>query len=176
MVQMAATGIESEDDVQGTPTPKPGRYHAVIKEVDESYERFDKVIIEFEILGGTVPAQEGSTLSEFFSVTPNSVPRLKRLAIVLGLLTPGEGEKDIEFAPAIGRQLVIEVEDNQYEKNGVTKKTRRMTFYGCWSLDNPAVADVPKNAEAMKLHQGGTATDPVPATAATEKTDPYAGL
>jgi len=153
---MGAKQVQSEDDIQGNARPLPGRYHVIVKHADDSFEKFDKVIVEFEVLAGTTPGQEGRLITEFFATSEKALPRLQRLALCLGLLAPGEEEKEVEFAEAEGRQLVIEVEDNEYEKkdedgNKKTVKGVRVGFLGMWSLNNKAVSDVPKNRDALKL-------------------------
>jgi len=152
MVRMGAKDVRSEDDISGFQRPLPGRYHVVVKNVDESFEKFDKVIVDFEVLAGTVPNQEGRELPEFFSCTDKAIPRLQRLALCLGLLTPGEPDRDVEFADAVGRDLVIEVEENNYkDRSGKEVNGVRVGYLGMWSTGNEAVADVPKG----KLENGG---------------------
>jgi hypothetical protein len=176
MVALGAKHVESEDDIQGNARPLPGRYHVVVKDVNETFEKFDKVIIEFEVLAGTTPGQEGRVVTEFFATSEKALSRLQRLAIVLGLLKPGEEEKEIEFSDAISTQLVIEVEENQYEKDGKTIKTVRVAYLGMWSLNNKAVGDVPKDGEAAKLAEGNGKKELVEATATGGDSDKWADL
>jgi len=145
MVRMNAANVKSEDDISGFQKPLPGRYHVVVKHVDESFEKFDKVLVDFEVLAGTTPGQEGRELTEFFACTEKAIPRLQRLALCLGLLTPGEPDKDVEFAEAVGRDLVIEIEENNYkDKTGKEVNGVRVGYLGMWSTGNKEVADVPK--------------------------------
>jgi len=147
MVRMGAKDVKSEDDISGFQRPLPGRYHVVVKHVDETFEKFDKVLIDFEILSGTVPDQQGRELTEFFACTEKAIPRLQRLALCLGLLQPGEPDRDVEFADAVGRDLVIEVEEHNYkDKSGKEVNGVRVGYLGMWSTGNEAVADVPKAA------------------------------
>lgn len=127
----------------------------MIKDVDESFEKYDSVLVDFEALAGTTPGQVGRTHLEFFSTKEKALPRLQRLALAVGLLKPDEPEKEVQFSDAIGRQLVIEIEENTYEKDGKTHECVRIAFLGMWSSGNKAVADVPKDAESLKLAQGG---------------------
>jgi len=178
MVRLNAAAVKSEDDVSGFQKPLPGRYHVAVKHVDESFEKFDKVLIDFEVLAGTVPDQAGRELTEFFSVTEKALPRLQRLALCIGLLQPGEADKEIDFTAAIGSQLVIEIEENKYtdRKTGKEVEGVRVAYLGMWSLNNAAVADVPKAADVMgyetrqaaatAVSQGNAATSQ-PATVAT---------
>jgi hypothetical protein len=160
MVMLGATNVQSEDDIQGNARPLPGRYHAIVKEVDESMEKVDKIIIEFEVLAGTTPGQEGRVVTEYFAVTEKAIPRLQRLAVTLGLLKPGEGDRNVLFSDAIGRDLVVEVEPNEYtNKEGKEVKTVRLTYLGFWSTGNEAVADVPKDTEAVGQVKQRAGTD-----------------
>jgi hypothetical protein len=163
---MGAKDVKSEDDISGFQRPLPGRYHAVVKHVDETFEKFDKVIVDFEVLAGTVPDQQGRELSEFFSCTEKAIPRLQRLALCLGLLTPGEPDKDVEFTEAVGRDLVIEVEENNYtdKKTGKEVNGVRVGYLGMWSTGNEAVADVPKGKLEGDGSNGNQAATQPPAT------------
>ena len=141
MVSLSGQDVKSEDDIQGNVRPEEGRYHVVVKEVDESFEKFDKIIVEFEVLAGTTPGQEGRTLSEFFAVTDKAIPRLKRFALCVGLVKAGDPERDVEFTDAIGSNLVIEI----VKKKGKDEKEySNLAYMGMWSTGNEAVADVPK--------------------------------
>ena len=152
MVRIGAQQVKSEDDISGYQKPLPGRYHVVVKHVDESFEKFDKIVVDFEVLAGTMPGMEGRELSEFFACTDKAISRLQRLALCLGLLTPGEADKDVEFGDGVGRDLVIEVEENNYTKADGTKvNSVRVGYLGMWSTANEAVKDVPKG----KLPEGG---------------------
>jgi hypothetical protein len=163
---MNAANVKSEDDISGFQKPLPGRYHVVVKHVDESFEKFDKVLVDFEVLTGTVPDMQGRELTEFYSCTEKSIPRLQRLALCLGLLAPGEPDKDVEFADAVGRDLVIEVEENKYpDKNGKTIDGVRVGYLGMWSTGNEAVAEVPK----AKLEGGGGGNGNQAATQTTQQ-------
>jgi hypothetical protein len=145
MVSLDGQDVKSEDDIQGNTRPEEGRYHVVVKDVDESFEKFDKIIIEFEVLAGTTPGQEGRTLSEFFAVTEKAIPRLKRFALCVGLVKPGDPERDVSFLDAVGRDLVIEVVK---KKGKDDKEYSNVDYMGMWSTGNEAVADVPKLALA----------------------------
>lgn len=173
MVSLGAENVQSEDDIKGNVRPLSGRYHVAVKEVEEKEFKKEnektgevtyvtKFIFEFEVLAGTIPGQEGRIIPEYFTDSPKAKSRLERLALCLGLLQSGEKERDVELADGVARQLVIEVEDNQYEKDGKTVKGVRVAYLGFWSLGNKEVEDVPKDKEAMKLAgkgEGGKSGD-----------------
>ncbi len=187
MVKMGANNVQSEDDIQGSSRPLPGQYHAIVKEAKETEfkkkndEYADVVEFEFECVAGTTPGQENTVLSERFWLSEKAMPRLQRMAIVLGLLKPGEEEKDIEFSDAIGRELIIEVEGGTYEKDGKTVEKVDLAYMGFWSMKNEAVKDVPTNAEVSKLIASGEApqspaSEPAGTSAGSGNDDKWADL
>lgn len=176
-VKLGAKNVQSEDDLGGN-RPLPGRYHVMVQHADDSMEKMDKVIVEFQVLAGTTPGQEGKTATEMFALTDKAIQRLQRLAMCTGLLKPGDEDHEIDFAAAEGRQLVIELAERSYEKDGQKKTIVALTFNGMWSLNNQAVADVPKNLDAIRLMQeSGQKTNagndgdpkPVPASVGDDK-------
>lgn len=140
-ISLSATGVRSESEIGGVPRPTKGRFLFLVKTVDETFDKKDQVIVEFEVLAGNVPGQRGKVLPEYFSITEKAKPRLTRLALCTGLLQPGE-EKDVFFAGAVNRVLFGEVEDHSYEKDGKMVETVRLAFMGMWSVGNPDVADL----------------------------------
>jgi hypothetical protein len=170
MVRIGAQQVKSEDDISGFQRPLPGRYHVVVKHVDETFEKFDKVVVDFEVLAGTVPDQQGRELPEFFACTEKAIPRLQRLALCVGLFQPGEPDRDVEFADAVGRDLVIEVEENNYKyKTGKEVNTVRVGFLGMWSTGNEAVADVPKANVNREQSTGAPSTTSAPTTTPSQQ-------
>lgn len=163
MVRMGAQDVTSEDEVGGNSRPLPGRYHATIngvkflakdgqgKNEEVPEDEAEKIVVTFEVLAGTVPGQDGREIQEYFAVTDKAIARLKRLALCVGILKPQEAEKDVQFSQAQDRQLVIEIEENSYEKDGKTIDGVRVAFMGMWSVFNQAVSDVPKNKDILKM-------------------------
>jgi hypothetical protein len=166
MVRCDASGKTSESDFGGD-LPLPGRYLAAVDVADDSFEKGDTVYIRFEVISGrqfdkpdAAPAdQRGRKIAEYFSVEDNWLWKLSRFAVAAKILKPGES-RDVSFKDeAPGRLLVIEIEDNEYEKDGVKKTKRRIPKNGFWSVDNPEVADVPKDEAALKLWRQGQAAN-----------------
>lgn len=158
MVTLNAENAKTETDIGGRRRPLPGRYHAIVKMADDSMEKSDKIVVEFDVLSGTMPGQEGTSLTEWFPIagadeakTKTCLARLSRLAMALGLLRPGE-KADVDFGQARGRQCVIEVEENKYkDRDGNEKTGVRCSFCGFWSLGHAEVADVPKDAKLAAM-------------------------
>ncbi len=159
-MQINTQGVKDPHEIGGGTGPTPGKYHVLVKAVDETFSnpKLPNLIpIEFEILHGTIPGQKGRTHRELFSVEPKNVDRLKRLAMILGLIGPGE-QKNVVFAEGIGRQCIIEIEANTYEG-----KTRNQIPYfraGIWAIGNPDIKDVPLDQTMLQLHGQGARIAP----------------
>lgn len=186
-VSLSAKGAKSESDI-GSGKPLAGRYLAMIKTVDETFEKNDDVIIGFEVLAGTVPDQKGRILTEYFKTSDRAIPRLTRLAMCLGLLRPDE-VADVAFTQGIGRVLFIDIGEHSYEnKEKVKVETVQLTFSGMWSVGNPDVADlhqVPEIAATINRLRGGgggaagaavSAPNPTPQPFPQSDANKWAGL
>jgi len=152
MVVLGAQNVQSEDDLQGFNSPLPGRYHAILKDAQENVSKAGnpQCQVEFEVLAGTMPGQEGKTITAWLSYSEKAQDQLIRFAIVTGLLKPGDANREIDFTQAVGRQLVIEVEEREYEG----KKKASVAYMGFWSVGNQEVAEVPKNEQALAYAAG----------------------
>lgn len=156
-INLSAKGKQTEEDFGGgNLIAGPGKFHVIVEKADDSCEKKDQVIVDFTVYAGTDAEQIGRSIREWFSLTDKALPRLTRLAFVLGLIEPDE-EKYVDFAEAEGRQCVIEVEAHSYEKDGEKKSGFRISYMGMWSVYNPAVADVPKDAKLLKPAPAGAA-------------------
>lgn len=147
-----ARGDDSYESIGGFTKLPAGRYHVEIVEVDESQEKQEKILVTFEVLAGTIPDCAGKRHTEFFGLTEAAIDRLKRLAMVCGLIDPGE-EKDVSFEDAVGQDLIVEFVPNDYisKKTGEEVKTTQMGYGGFWKTDNSEVKEVPRG----KLSEGG---------------------
>jgi hypothetical protein len=149
-VRMNSTGVKNESDVTGFRPPAPGRYHAVVKYVDDSFAKTygeknnQALIVEFQILAGTVPGQENLTHKEMMFLRDGGpTDQHLRFALVTGLMQAGT-EADVNFQNAVGRQLIIALEKNTSKKD--SKEYTNLAEYGMamWGLNNPEVKDVPR--------------------------------
>lgn len=155
MVMMDFTDTKHEDDLRGSSRPKPGRYHVAVSDVDvKALESEQKFNVTFDVLNGTVPGQAGRQVREFFTLSEKALPRVKLFVVAAGLVKPGT-KGNVDFRDAVGRQLVIEVDERKNENDG--KTYINCTFSGFWSLDHDDAKDVPKDADAIKLHRQGKA-------------------
>lgn len=164
MVMLNAENAKSEDDFSGNARPLPGRYHAVINHAEEKSSKkkgTPGLELEFQVLAdGIAPdgktktsGQANRTIPLFLSYvgsddakTQTCINRVCRLALACGVLNPGEA-KEPDWNEAIGRELVIEVENQKYTDNaGAEKEGSQVSFMGFWSLGNKEVANVPRDA------------------------------
>jgi len=118
MVALTADKGGDVNDYRGGDRPKPGIYHVVVKSAEETVSKqkgTQGYKVEFEVLAGTVPGQEGKELDETFWVTDKAVGRLIALALASGVMKPGESADSDVLLETPGHQLVIEVEEQDYE-------------------------------------------------------------
>lgn len=148
-INLNASSVKSASELTLGGLPLPGRYHVMVTDCTEGDS---SVEAKFQILAGTTPGQEGKQLTEWFHISDKAIKRLVRFAMCAGLIAPGE-EKDVDFVGAVGAQLVIEVEEQEYQG----KKKTRISADGLWPVDDAAVASVPKSADAGELAAASTA-------------------
>jgi hypothetical protein len=139
----------------------PGRFHVEIIEVDETFQKQpQKVVVDFEVLDGTVPNHAGRRHTEFFSISDSAMDRLKRLAMVTGLIAPGE-QKEVSFNDCVGTTLVIEIVPHSYvnEQTGKKINTTQLDFGGMWAEDHPDVKEVPRGKKSNRPPAEGGESD-----------------
>jgi hypothetical protein len=131
----------------------PGRYHVMVTDVIEFPTYAPSAIVaEFTVLAGTIPDQQGRSFREFFQTagkdkagTEAVMKRLQRFAMCLGLMGADEAERDIDFKAGVGKQLVIEVIENEYQG----RKQSRVSFMGMWPIGHKDVSDVPTDQASL---------------------------
>jgi hypothetical protein len=68
------------------------------------------------------------------------------------------GRINIDWSQAIGKQLIVQVVEEQYEaKDGSKAKRAKLGFAGFWSLDDERVKDVPRD-QAAQRHAAGASS------------------
>lgn len=180
-----ATKKESEKDLGGDRPEGEGRFHVMVKNAEQKHypakpaegkEAQDKWIVDFEILAGTLPGQEGKVHKEHYSLSANAIDKAMRLAFMGGLLKPGE-KKELHVGNLVGHQLIIElVKGKDWTNNKGEKQEGNLQIafpgsksMGVWRLDDPDVAAVPRNAKAATLAAPST-----PAASGSAPTTPAA--
>lgn len=157
---------------------KPGKYHVEVTSVVEE----DKYIIDFGVLGAAATDQLDKTLREWLGA--NQRDQAYSFAIATGLLKIEEVKlakkagNDIPFEPkhAVGRQLVIDVDWNEYQG----KNTMKITYKGFFAIDHPEIPDEIINRGALKA-AGDAGNNPFEAgeqgeEVAAGKEDEFGGL
>jgi len=178
MVMLNAQNAQSEDDFSGNARPVPGKYHAVVNHAEEKGSKrkgTPGLDLEFQIIrdgigadGQPTSGQTGRSIPLFLSYiggddskTQTCLNRVTRLALCCGVLNPGEA-KEPDWQDAIGHELVIEIESQEYEQQNGEKKTgSQVSFMGFWSLGNKEVANVPKDITTPGMQQLAKAGGPV---------------
>ena len=114
----------------------------------------DEVEQRFRVAAGQEngePGDDGGEKGEDAQASLNR--RLLVFGLKLGLITAEEidssDELSFSYLQGIGRQVVIRLAEEEYEKNGQKKKTVRIPFGGIYSLFDPEVKDVPMDRESL---------------------------
>jgi len=160
---------------EGGGLSEPGTYHVVINDVREGEtsqgKPIDGLTITVEVLAGTVANQANKTRSEtLFAPSIQDVEKetqtgqsgmarkkLAALFIASNVMDPNLLGKSvsIDTSKMVGQQAVIKF-DNQMERDGEGKYTVKtqyihISYSDIFHVDDPAVKDIPKNAEALAL-------------------------
>lgn len=133
--------------------PAPGRYHVAIVALDENGGKRNEMVVDFEVLSGTVEGQSGRVQREYFQKTIKAMGRIHQLALACGMVTVEQLKawKEAGTPPtydfegtAIGRQLMIELTEEEYEG-----KKRVRCGFSMFRVDDPKCASWPKNAKFL---------------------------
>jgi hypothetical protein len=161
-VNMNLAGVTPDDLEQGG-TPPPGRFHARISDVKHISDETSYLKFRLAILAGTNPAGAGTVLFERFFLTERAIKRLAILAMRLGLMSRDACGKsiDVNWSLAIGKELIVEVIEEEYtNKKGEKAKSAKLSYGGFWSLDHEDVKNVPRaapSASAPPIKNSGVA-------------------
>lgn len=144
----------------------PGRYHLAIVDCDEDGMRIGgknnkgEMVVEFEVLSGSTPNQEGLRHKSYFTKSPAAAWRIMRLALAGGLITADEVNKlkeqgkfpVLEFERDLkGRQIFGELAESEYNGKTTIKLEGGMYHLASKSCENKV--RWPRN-EAMILRSG----------------------
>jgi len=134
--------------------PPAGKYHVscigFIEENDKGHME-----LEFEVLAGTVPHQEGRTKKMIWFNSTKMARWFHRLAIQAGLITQKELDElkakgefaKYDFELLKGRQFMVEITDEEGDDG---TKYERIQPWHIWSPDDPKCAKWPKNEKFLK--------------------------
>lgn len=159
--------LETTEDIGGSASDQylsePGTYHCVITSVAENEgpkgNPIDGFTVGLAVLDGTVGGQKDkSTNLCLFSPDESKSDKLQEwakkkqtaFAIAAGLLDLSKklgGKVAIDLSEAVGRQIVLTFENNEYEG-----KTRlQLSYANIYHVDDPRAAKFPKDKEALSL-------------------------
>lgn len=159
---MSSFMMDTTDDIGGGfgdgYLTQPGTYHCVVTAVHEGTTSRGKPISGFTVdlsaLAGTVDGQKEKEKSlSLFNAdlsrneSSQKWARKKQTAFVIavGLLDPSKlGERvEINLQEAVGRQLVVNLEQGE--------KGLDLAYANIYHVDDPRVAKIPKDKEALGL-------------------------
>lgn len=148
---------DSPTDLEGESVLPEGKYHIIItglkRESDPACMRF-----RYQVVAGTVPQAVGATGSERFYLSMDAMKRMKILAHRLGLVKDtdiGTRTGALDLRPAVGRELVVEIINEQFvpkkEQQKAAEEGRspkfstssKWTFAGFWPPEDSRAAGVP---------------------------------
>ena len=165
-MKVKSGNAEKASDIQGKPQAVPGKYHVTWSHVNDSRVKKDgsplnATIFEGEVLGGTVPGQEGKTLTLYARLGKNGEETdeycgvVSRLALSCGLLTGKNQEKEISGEDFENQQCIVEWESYMGKDN---KEHFSVAQFGLatWGVNDAEVADVPRNTDAIRLWREAT--------------------
>lgn len=163
MVSLPKKDYKSLDEVTGgRDRPVAGFYHVAVCEWDETMEKKDQVIVDFQVLAGTTPKQEGKIHREYVDMKfANGESRadafeaaVRRMLVATGVIQLNDPiDRDVTNEVK-GKQCIIEIVEDEYtKKDGTQGKSIRIGKSGtqAWPIGDPAVAHVPVNQAALKL-------------------------
>lgn len=148
------------DNIDGYDVVAPGRYHVEASSVDPGGGKNGEMIVDYEVLSGTTPNQEGKTHRDYYSASPAARKRVLMFALATKIVTVEElkaareanRRPKIEWRDAVGRQLCVEINEEEYEG-----KKRSKVGFGIYAVDSPRAAGIPLNKG--RLEKAGDAAD-----------------
>jgi hypothetical protein len=165
----------SPDRVDG---PESGRYHVAISAIRENGGNRGEMIVDYEVLAGTTPGQEGRVHRDYFAVTIKAMSRIHQLAMAVGMITAEQIKTLMEANTppsydfegfAVGRQIMVELTEDEYQG-----KKRVKCGFGIYSVNDSRVAKWPKNIAMAKA--AGFEVNPGKATPPSATDDLFNGV
>jgi len=158
------------DNLDGYDSVAEGRYHFSVAGVE--FNERGTLVLDCEVLAGTVPGQEGKVHREYFNApNENSKPGVKKrflqLALATGIVTKDQLDQIKQsgqpFSPdwnlMVGRQFCGEVTIEEYVANDGTTKSSAKLGFNIWSLQSPKAQGIPLASTFTEGEEGG-ADDP----------------
>lgn len=146
--------VDTDDLGALSDPPAPGEYHIAFTEVDEEGGNSGEMVVEMEVLAGTIEGMEGRTHRMYYPHTTNFSKFIHRLALVSGLVTQEQLEAakkegagiEYDFSKIVGRQAMIRLHEDEYQGS----KRLKMAPFHIWSVEDPTCARWPKHEKMLK--------------------------
>lgn len=187
-VKLNLSGKQKLEDLDRPNNVEPGWYKAKVADTrmneDESAEiitfavvggRFDGCLNDMMLVHPNVAGEKVTNEHEREKKIEQATRRIQAIAYRLGIITKDMlgSEVDIEFANAMGREVVIDCESREYTKKDGTKGTAvGIKYLGVYPLDHEDIPDdVRKDLRlgpARVTHAGGHSPSKKPAVASTK--------
>lgn len=154
------------DAVGGYDTVAPGLFHGKVVNVIEEYGDRGNMVVDVEVLRHSVSNQIGKVHREFFTKDLSKETfRRKFLAFALAteLTTVDEVKQlaahgkspSIEYTHAVGKQVVMKMEENDYNGKVSTRMSWDSVFHPAHKKANDCPLDMAAiNAAGIKLPEG----------------------
>jgi hypothetical protein len=167
----------TEADLEGD-TPPPGRYHAQIQSIQRVSDKSSYLKIRLLLLAGTNPNGVGCVFSEKLFLTDAAKKRVACFAHRLRLIGENNfgGRVNVDWSKAVGRQLIVEVINEEYEGKHGKATSAKLSWAGFWSLDDERVASVPRDPTALQQQTATPTPAAAPANNEPPVENPWAGL
>lgn len=195
---------ENIDNTGGNFLDTEGTFHTVVTEIKEGEGQngnpMDGITVYMDVLAGTVEGcARQTTIQSLFAPnlteSPENQERSKKALaaffIATGTLVPSQLGKPVKVPvqDAVGKQLVVKLvrkmnKNDQTGKYDVPSKFLKINFHDIYHVDDPDVASIPKNEDAMSMIPGTDrhtpdwfafkakkAAKPTPVEAASEQVD-----
>lgn len=162
---MAVKTLTTPKQVQGAGAAwldVPGRYHFAITDVDESPKKKSG-----ELIDGTryqIKVMEGPQKDRQFDLllfNPNPVKdgdsewpqrKISAMLIATGMMTEQQLGGDVSYDPQDMRVRQGVIDLSKDEHNSTAEKSfLQLSYANIFHIDDPRVADAPKNGDALKL-------------------------
>lgn len=159
---------ETLGDIREPAFLKPGRYHVVVTEVTDIVNDQTQETVGFElklqVADGTVADQKLKSFKQKYYLPSSShkdggvfaSKQLKALCLVSGLVSPtATNRAQIDFAQLTDLQFICDVKERKFkDRDGNEGKTIEIAGLNMWHVDEPEVANVPKNPTLIEVHAG----------------------
>jgi hypothetical protein len=144
------------------PLITPGWHHVVVETATYIGDKSPCIKLGMRILESEHKSQIGLRFGERFYMSERALSRLKVLAGRLGMVKDADCGKTarINWADAVGKQLVVRLTNEDYEKDGKTTTSNRLGYMDFYPTHDARVADKPKSAPAIENPKSVLKTPP----------------